>query len=621
MSVHRSAMRATPLRSAAVVALALLHTRMTHAAGDWPAHTGANASGSGSMNTTLFWCVADVRPDETLLCALGGGEAAAGLSLTLRITPLSAGAPPCEATAQLSPTGGAVQAVIPASTPSGAYGVQLFSAGSPSRALSGMYTVNRPELWWAQGDRGEVLLPHVAAACGGHRVCVCVCTCQGVPWRARVCHGVPGCARVHWCVPWCAQLPVARCPLPVARCPLPMPMPVPAGPVRSCTEPSMHMPVLCCQTSTPGGWVRVFGRGLTLPMPPGAGEQHTGCAACELDTLTRALALAGRRGDWELAAALSARTAHLVARQHTADAAPATTLNLTSSGGRSFLLTASAQRLSTFSAEFTVPAGMPPGNYSAVLSNGQAAARLGWFHSPLLPARDFLEIRNPPASNPPVFMVSDYGCAGGLNRTDPKDLASAEPVDCTAAAARALAAAAKLSPAPSTVLFGRGRWYLHPPLLIPDGVTIAGDSMGTTALYFSQTSINGSFTTHAGIPALIGPAEPSARAAGGATTAAATTFGVTDMCIYALSFYSAVINISTATTNVQVKRVRIRANAFNGRNAGPDRSVPWQATIGANGPPVILLQGTSAEVSGCDIYATWVAIASHGHYGLAKQQC
>ena len=162
----------TLLRTAlAVVALALLVP---------PAALGGRSAGTTTnMNATLFWCVADVRPDETLLCALGGGAAAAaaGQNLTLRITPLSDGAPPCEATAQVSSTGGAVQAVIPASAPLGAYSVQLFSAGSPSRPLSGRYTVNRPELWWAQGDRGEVRRP-LAAADGVHvrvRVRVHVC--------------------------------------------------------------------------------------------------------------------------------------------------------------------------------------------------------------------------------------------------------------------------------------------------------------------------------------------------------------------------------------------------------------------------------------------------------------
>jgi hypothetical protein len=250
------------------------------------------------------------------------------------------------------------------------------------------------------------------------------------------------------------------------------------------------------------------------------------------------------------------------------------------------LLHANTHRLSTFSAEFALPAGLSHGNYSVALSNGQAATSLSWFMSPLQPNKSVVEIIGATSQQPPrIFRVSDYGCAGGISRTNPRDLTSAEPIDCTAAAKRALAAAAQLSPAaPSTVLFGAGRWYLQPPLLLPDGVTIAGDSMSTTALYFAQTSINSSFTKPpVGVPALIGPEDPRTPAK------TITTFGVTDMCIYALSFYSTVINISASTTKVAVRRVRIRANAFNGRNAD-DRRVPWQDSIGANGPPVITLQ-------------------------------
>ena len=90
-----------------------------------------------------------------------------------------------------------------------------------------------------------------------------------------------------------------------------------------------------------------------------------------------------------------------------------------------------------------------------------------------------------------------------------------------------------------------------------------------------------------------------------------------DMSIYALSYYSAVINISANTANVAVRRVRIRANAFNCRNTDT-RSVPWQSTVGGNGPPVILLQGRNCEISDSDIYATWIAIESRGHYGLSS---
>ena len=125
---------------------------------------------------------------------------------------------------------------------------------------------------------------------------------------------------------------------------------------------------------------------------------------------------------------------------------------------------------------------------------------------------------------------------------------------------------------------------------------LRGDSMSTTALYFAQVSVNTSFANPpAGMPALIGPTEsPAAAAAAVRDGTSTSSFGIRDMCIYALSYYSTVINISASTSGVAVRRVRIRANAFNGRN-GDTRRVPWQDTIGANGPPVILLQAHRAR--------------------------
>ena len=80
------------------------------------------------------------------------------------------------------------------------------------------------------------------------------------------------------------------------------------------------------------------------------------------------------------------------------------------------------------------------------------------------------------------------------------------------------------------------------------------------------------------------------------------------------------LNISAGTDGVTIRRVRIRANAFNGRNAA-ERSVPWQGTIGGgNALAAVLLQGRNAEISDSDIYATWVAIASHGNYGAGSPQ-
>jgi hypothetical protein len=379
--------------------------------------------------------------------------------------------------------------------------------------------------------------------------------------------------------------------------------------------------------ASPGGWIRLFGRGLTLPTE---GWERKRCVVCELDGVVNALVQAKEQEDvdWQLVASLATQaerlaTTQLLLQQQNKESpgggTPTLTMTADAPGAHSIVLHASASRLSTFSAEFAVPVATPPGNYSILLSNGQAATSLRWFLSPQQPSRSTVEVRGDRQQSARTFRVTDYGCSGGINHTNPKDITSAEPIDCTTAINRALAAASEHSPAPSTVLFGPGRWYLQPPLLLPDGVTIAGDSMSTTALYFSQESVNKTFTaTPEGMPpALIGAAESPAAVVGAHDGISTTTFGVQDMCIYSLSYYSAVINISASTSNVVVRRVRIRANAFNGRNADT-RRVPWQETIGGNGPPVILLQGSNSQITDCDIYATWIAIASHGHYGSSS---
>lgn len=473
--------------------------------------------------TAFFWCVTDVRPGETLLCALGQrlNGVSTGSSLSLRIAPSRNGTV-LEVAATLSRSGNAVSAVVPAAAPAGAYSVQLID--QDGSVLSETYPVNSPELWWAQGDLGSA--------------------------------------------------------------------------------------------ASPGGWIRLFGRGLTVPRQE---REVQRCGVCELDEVTKALVQAKeqREVDWQLVASLAAQaerlaTSQLLLSQQTeTPGGVTTTITITADapGSHSNVLQASARRLSTFSAEFAVPAATPPGNYSVSLSNGHATTNLGWFMSPQQPSKNAIEIRTVRQQSARIFRVADYGCSGGINHTNPKDVTSADPVDCTTAINKALGAAAMHSPAPSTVLFGPGRWYLQPPLYLPDGVTIAGDSMSTSALYFSQVSINETFIKppEGTLPALIGPSESR----DGIST---TSFGVQDMCIYSLSYYSTVINISATTSGVVVRRVRIRANAFNGRN-GDTRRVPWQETIGANGPPVISLQGSSSQIVDCDIYATWLAIASHGHYG------
>ena len=229
--------------------------------------------GSTANEFTLFWCVSDVQPGETMMCGLGssGAGGAVGANVTLRIVGSGSGTPAYQSTvpATISPSGDAVSAVVPLDAPFGVMAVQLLAPVSAT-VLSNVFTVNAPEVWWVQGDAGEA--------------------------------------------------------------------------------------------ASPGGWVRAFGRGLTLPVPWAAlgGEGA-------LRGVAGALARATDRADWAAVGVLAARVQLLAAHQaelRLPSGGVTTTLNLTSSAGVSTVLPASPQRLTSHSAEFAVPASLPAGRYS-----------------------------------------------------------------------------------------------------------------------------------------------------------------------------------------------------------------------------------------------------------------
>ena len=92
-----------------------------------------------------------------------------------------------------------------------------------------------------------------------------------------------------------------------------------------------------------------------------------------------------------------------------------------------------------------------------------------------------------------------------------------------------------------------------------------------------------------------------------------------------------VIHVSADTDGVQIKNVRLRANAFHCQNGGT-RQPPWNLAAGSNceagvshlsngsptcpNPwpyhvqPAIMLLGRNYEISGCDLWATWNVLYS-----------
>eukprot|EP01043_Picozoa_sp_COSAG02_P085783 COSAG02_NODE_23363_length_721_cov_0.802251_1_plen_149_part_00 len=132
--------------------------------------------------------------------------------------------------------------------------------------------------------------------------------------------------------------------------------------------------------STPGGWARVFGRGLSLEADRTAAalgpEPRRKAEGIALDIVA-----AARRGDFgEVERLASKQMEH--ARHQAQPRGLATTMTLTPmSGGSDITLTASASNLSAVSAHFPVPDSVPAGDYFVTVSNGATIGELRSFLS------------------------------------------------------------------------------------------------------------------------------------------------------------------------------------------------------------------------------------------------
>lgn len=323
------------LTYALALLMLIVHTTIAYAnAVDLEAPTSGTRA-APPLRLNLFWCTADVRPGETLMCGLGqlqdSGSHIEKQTLYMNLSFLGGNHAPEAIPTIVSPSGNSVSAQIPQGTPVGAMAVQVIDADTGT-VLSNTYIVNKPELWWVQGDQGD--------------------------------------------------------------------------------------------SASPGGWIRLFGRGIALSNMTSAGPSY------ELREIASAISHASDRGDWE-SLVLLARRAEMLATAKVESSSVQTRLNLTSTDGNTVVVNANLQRLSTFSAEFTLPKSLPVGNYSVVLSNGQASTQLGWFMEPTQPSKNWIEVQIPfvHTQSPKSFRVTDFGCSGGINSTNEDDPTSGEPVD------------------------------------------------------------------------------------------------------------------------------------------------------------------------------------------------
>ena len=331
--------------------------------------------------------------------------------------------------------------------------------------------------------------------------------------------------------------------------------------------------------STPGGWVRLLGRALTL-VRSGAGTDKSGSA----ERLSQLAGEAAAAGDLRRLERLQAsQRADAAARQRLL-ALMNTTLHLVpvgSGAGTGVTLTSEPSTLTAWSAWFRVPASLPPGRYTASVSNGRGpTVPLDCFVSPALPSVRWVDVRRdvwPPTRR---LAVTDFGRVGTTVGTKPPGggPGPSEPFAMPVNSTAALEAALKSSAAAGggTVTFPAGVFVISTGgagLAVPSGVVLQGARTDLTAL---KLGTNGTSLPPAEI-ARSAPERPG-------------RWGLSDLTIYQMYVYRVLIyvgrlddgftmvrlNINSSITNSIMQwpcgqeRVRIRANAFHcGQTCGP----------------------------------------------------
>jgi hypothetical protein len=516
----------------------------------------AAASSSDIEPLVLSWASSPVFANETLLLHGSGFLAHYGPALRVRVQPLllqqqgsgsDGGAGAGHDTASpsgmllqpaLAPSAVSLMVVLPASLQQdSAYAVQVQSGHG---ATSNVITVNTPDVWWLQGDGGNI--------------------------------------------------------------------------------------------STPGGWVRVFGRALSL-VPASNGRRRRQIVAPHAAASDRAI-------EDQIRQAIAAGNMALLERLHASQRAVAarvaaslrqqsstgsrihyTTLHLRHVDGRAAPVTLTALNLTAWSALFAVPHTLAPGRYNVSVSNGHGPpVPVDCFVSPSLPSVRWVDVAAQDPAWPPSnhFNVTAFGNTEPVVGRDPPGgvtdgssrppLPFVMPVNSTPPLLAALAAAKEAGG--GTVMLPEGALAIEPGLAIPDGVILRGARTDLTAVHFLYDR------------APPGPDQnlPFAHIHR-ASLERPGRWGLSDLTLYQLWVYRALIYVARTDYAFTMERVRIRANAyaFNAQSGGP-----------APGPGInaaVLIHGTNFRLVDNDILATWAGVATGavgvlgnnqdlGHFGL-----
>ena len=222
--------------------------------------------------------------------------------------------------------------------------------------------------------------------------------------------------------------------------------------------------------------------------------------------------------------------------------------------------------VSCFSLKAKIPAGLKPGSYRVLISNGKGGDA-GLRDAGVLEA---LPVKEAPRA---IVNVLEFGADPGGIR------------DCTLSIVQAIERLSMIGG--GVVYFPRGRYridailrsgtWIKSALFIPENITLRGDGPDLVSLWWPDQE--------RALPTLID---------------GRNDFAIEDLSIFTQGYHSTII---TGSSNVRIRNVRIRANYYymTNNNGGMhhERAItpPKNATVG----PAILLWGENNQVTGCDI--------------------
>lgn len=303
-------------------------------------------------------------------------------------------------------------------------------------------------------------------------------------------------------------------------------------------------------TSTPGGWLRAFGRSMsaaTGDSSRSSTERTEVDAALQQGDYAEARRLIDQLEAQPETAAVSVPSAKLrltpvLDGRHTSAAAASVEAS-------PVVIPAVAANSSVWEARFELPASLAPGRYTAEISSGLASPSQGTF----FPMRMFSDGSNSAAVNHTLEVVTITKPHVWPTQVFTVDCEWEKPIferPCGWVGARSSAQVdAALAQARAAgggiVHLPRGQYYIDGPIIVPPNTRLRGEATDLVAVYFREQQ-----PWEAPTPGYVH------------NNGSAAAWAVQDLSLYISSFYHSVIYVHPSSIAFALQRVRVRAAAY-----------------------------------------------------------